>query len=164
MAYTFVASPDVVIKPYLLIAHTGASLPTKAETDTSTEIEAIASADFSDWQTVGAIAEGITVTGDEDVTKITSSGRKLTLSEKLTLSAEDMNIANYQALRDGVHNIACDVLLVDPNYVSDDKPIPYAKNIILSILPDIGAEGKIKISAEGSQSDLDDLFEMTTLT
>jgi len=166
MAYTFDANPSPIIKPYVVITtNLAEAVPAKSAVDTKAEVEALgAGGTFSTWQTAGAIEEGVTVTGDKDITIKTSTGRTLVLSEKLDFSANDLNFAGYSGLRSALNNVPCQILLIDPLVVAADGKTPHAENVILSVLPDIGEQVKSKVTGEGSSADLDDLFTLVTLT
>jgi len=62
-------------------------------------------------------------------------------------------------------NAPCQVLLVDPDAVANDKGIPHATEIVLDILPDF-ADGQLAFKITGAQNsgDLDNIFSVVTLT
>ena len=159
---SFVASPNPVLNPYILVTtKMDLALPAKTSVDTPEKIELLGTTDIaSAWRTIGA-SESVKITGDKDKTVKTTTGMTLTLSEKMPLEVVDLNIDEYNELRTAINQKNCKVILVDPDKTDS---VPYAESIILSVLPDIGEEMKVKISGESTSSSLDNIFSIVALT
>ena len=162
------ANPDTKIYPFVLVTtDLDQALPAKSAVDTKSEIEGIGSDPTTGWAVIGKIEEGVEVSGEEDNSVMTSDGAKLVLSEKITISMEDLNISEYSDLRANLHNTDCQVILVDPNAVGagdDPNVVPHCKDIKLQVYPNVSDMLKISINGEQTASNLDNIFTIATLS
>ena len=158
----FNENPNPTISPYVLVTtKDDLALPSASSVDTAEKIKAMGNSLIdSAWRTIGAM-ESVKITGDKDKTQKTTTGQLLVLSEKLVIDSLDLNISEYSELRTSLNNKECKMILVDPDKLSS---VPYAKKILLSVLPDISEDAKIKIGGESSNQSLDNVFSIVSLS
>jgi len=158
----FNPNPNPTINPYVLVTtDLTLALPSASAVNTGTKIEAMGTTTISSaWRTIGAMSS-IKLTGDKDKTLKLTTGNTLVLSEKLSVDGENVNMSEYQELRTALNNKKCKMILVDPDKTDT---VPYAESVMLSILPDISEDAKIKITGEESNASLDNLFSIVALS